>query len=150
LKRTGEKVSPVLTHRGGLLHDLAKMKSLLQKESPTADHAAMAADQLHQLGQPELAEIANRHMLILEPDSPRRPETWEQKLVHFADKLCEGTRLVLPAERILALKGRYPGAAAELEASLPLLLDLQIEICTALKMTPEEMLAQLRKSLENK
>jgi putative nucleotidyltransferase with HDIG domain len=147
LQKKGEKVNPVLAHRGGLLHDLAKMKSLRQGELAGKDHAAMAKKLLAQRGQPELAEIANRHMLYQTETDPRRPETWEQKLVHFADKLCEGANLVSPPERISALTGRYPRAAAELKASLPLLLALQEEICAGLKISPDEIIKQLRERL---
>ncbi|MBE0696944.1 MAG: HAD-IA family hydrolase [Anaerolineaceae bacterium] len=147
LKRKRVNVNPVLAHRGGLLHDLAKMKSLHQKDNLGDDHAAMAREQLAQRGQPELAEIANRHMPYQKETDPRRPETWEQKLVHFADKLCEGAHLVTPAERITALKGRYPHYAAELEASFPLLLALQEEICTGLRISADEMIRQLRATL---
>jgi hypothetical protein len=70
-------------------------------------------------------------MLYQQADDPRQPQTREQKLVHFADKLCEGAQLVAPPARITALKRRYPRATAELEASRPLLHNLQEDICTA-------------------
>jgi putative hydrolase of the HAD superfamily len=150
MRQSGAGVNPVLTHRGGLLHDLAKMDSLKRRDEPGTrppDHAAVARDQLLQRGQPALAEIAHRHMPFQDPLDPRRPETWEQKLVHFADKLAEGSRLVTPEERMAALKIRYPRSAQELEASTPLLLELQDDICTFLGTSPTEVIGSLRAAL---
>jgi putative hydrolase of the HAD superfamily len=150
LRNTGQRVNPVLAHRGGLLHDLSKIESLHLKTLPgttISDHARMAHERLLRYNQPELAEIADRHMLFQEPEDPRQPVTWEQKLVHFADKLAEGSRLVAPQERVEALRGRYPAYAAELEASLPALLTLQEEICAHLSITPEALISRLRSLL---
>lgn len=146
LAEKGEAVDPILTHRGGLLHDIAKLESIrLTKEQGTyVDHADLARDRLLERGQPELAEIAGRHMLYQSNDDPRRPQTWEQRLVHFADKLAEGSTLVSITERAAALKGRYPQSAAEIDAAQPFLLALQDEICAILSVMPEEMLARLR------
>ena len=145
LRDAGEIVNPLLTQRGAMMHDLAKIDSLTPGH--TIDHAALARDILLARGQPELAEIANRHMPYRDPDDPRRPLTWEQKLVHYSDKLAEGSRLVPIQERLLALKGRYPRAAQELEESWPVLARLQDEICERLNVDPMELFERLRKAL---
>ncbi len=150
LRQRGANVNPVLAHRAGLLHDLAKMDSLKHRdesERPRKDHAALAYDQLMQRGQPVLAEIADRHMPYHDPQEPRRPQTWEQKLVHFADKLAEGAHLVPPDERFAALMKRYPRSAAELELSAPRLLELQDEICAALGTNLGMLIVSLREAL---
>lgn len=149
LRQRGEQVDPVLAHRGAMLHDLAKMESIrLGKErGKHIDHATLARDILAHRAQPILAEIADRHMLHQSRDHPRYPRTWEEKLVHFADKLAEGSHLASLEERIRALMGRYPTAAAEIQASHPLLVAQQEEICQALGITPEEMMRDLRIAL---
>jgi putative nucleotidyltransferase with HDIG domain len=149
LKEKGQDVNPVLAHRGGLLHDLAKMDSVRGKNEgeKTVDHAAAAKDLLLSFNQPELAEIANRHMPHQHPDDPRRPQTWEQKLVHFADKLAEGSDLVSLEERMHSLQTRYPHYAQQLKHSRPHLAALQQEICAALEIDPEQMLERLRQEL---
>lgn len=149
LGAAGEQVDPVLTHRGAMLHDLAKIDSIhLNKErGESGDHAAMAHDLLMKRGQPELAEIANRHMPYSHPDDPRRPITWEQRLVHYADKLAEGSRLVSIEERLQALKQRYPQYAGEMVESWPVLSALQQEICRLLHVTPEQLILRLREAL---
>lgn len=149
LGQTGVAVNPVLTHRGAMLHDLAKIDSVgpAKPAGKHIDHAEMAYHLLLARGQADLAEIANRHMPYRSADYPRRPETWEQKLVHYADKLSEGSHLVPIEERLLALKGRYPQAAQELEESWPLLSQLQQEICDHLEITPAELVIRLRQAL---
>jgi putative nucleotidyltransferase with HDIG domain len=134
LRRKGETVNPVLTHRGGLLHDLAKMASVRRAgESAGLDHAAEAAELLNAYDQPELAEIANRHMPYQDHAYPRRPITWEQKLVHVADKLAESAKLVSLEERFQALKGRYPQYALQIEESRPLSPSCSSKSATGLK-----------------
>lgn len=149
LAAKGEPVNPVLAHRGGLLHDLAKYESiiLLKNGERNSDHARMARDLLLDMGQPELAEIADRHMPYTDPADERRPITWEQRLVHYADKLAEGKRLVPIEERMRILAERYPQAAESLEKSLPVLSALQQEICDRLGVTPPEMFENLQIAL---
>ncbi len=149
LAQKGVSVDPVITQRGAMLHDLAKIDSIQrnQERGDSGDHARLAHDLLIQRGQPILAEIADRHMPYQDPVDPRRPLTWEQKLVHFADKLSEGAQLVTIADRIQALKARYPQFSEALGGSWPNLLLLQEEICGLLRMTPEELNQQLQKAL---
>lgn len=146
LTAAGEPVDPVLTQRGAMLHDLAKIDSIRRNKErgDLGDHAAMARDLLLARGQPELSEIADRHMPYQHANHPRRPLTWEQKLVHYADKLAEGSHLVRLEERLEALKQRYPSAAAELEASLPVLLGMQQEICERLGIEPQTLHERIR------
>lgn len=145
LCQAGETLQPLLAHRGALLHDLCKYESirLHQHSGERSDHARLAHDFLLQQGQPELAQIADRHMPVSSASDERAPLSWEQKLVHFTDKMAEGTRVVLPAERIQTLAERYPEFRAEIEASLPYLLQLQDEICQSLKLTPVQLFQQL-------
>lgn len=145
LRNADEDVDPLLTQRGAMLHDLAKIDSI--GPGKHIDHAAMARDILLSRGQPALAEIANRHMPYRERGDPRRPQTWEQKLVHYSDKLAEGNRLVPIEERLLALKKRYPQAAQELEDSWPILSELQQDISARLETTPQALFEKLRQGL---
>lgn len=149
MEAAGEKVNALLVQRGAMLHDLAKIDSIGTGKagSKYIDHAEMARKMLLERNQPELAEIASRHMPYRDPNSPRRPQTIEQKLVHYADKLSEGTRLVSIEERLQALKGRYPQAVKEMEESWPLLSQLQEEIAAKLGISSIEMLDRLRKAV---
>lgn len=149
IAQTGERLDPLLAHRGGLLHDIAKMDSIRQgkERGEAGDHGQMAYQLLLERGETELAEIASRHMVFASADYPRRPLTWEQKLVNYADKLAEGSRLAPLEERLEALKGRYPQFAVQLEQSGPQLYALQEEICARLGVTPAGLIDRLRAEL---
>lgn len=142
LRQAGERINPVLAHRGGLLHDLAKITARPLK----ANHGALAAEMLAEHGQPELAEIARRHMLfnLVDPSNP--PCSWEEKLVYFADKLVESSQIVHFRDRLAALRERYKIVAPEEEmnALVAALGILESEICRPLSWTPLELLGQLK------
>jgi putative nucleotidyltransferase with HDIG domain len=139
LRQAGELIDPILAHRGGLLHDLDKIKTLKTGNK----HGKLSHEFLLAHHQPELAEIALRHNLsaILDPFTALR--TWEEKLVFYADKLIEGDRPVLLSERFQALKGRYPGFIPLIDRSAPRVKKLEAKICTRLGKTPEELVANL-------
>ena len=134
LRAAGQALDPLLAHRGGLLHDLAKLKAADRRIS----HGELAGLMLKDRGYPQLAEIAHRHMLfsLIEPDT--QPHTWEQKLVYFADKLIERGRLASLEERIAGLRQRYPQDSQQISAILPVLKALEEEICSAAGFPPAD------------
>lgn len=142
LRRAGEKVDPVLAHRGGLLHDLAKITARPLK----ADHGQLAAKILAERGQQELGQIALRHMLFNLLDKANSPRSWEEKLVYFADKLVESGQIVHFHDRLAALRERYRIVTPEEEMNVLVaaLGVLESEICRPLFWTPLELLGQLK------
>jgi hypothetical protein len=76
-------------------------------------------------------------------------QTWEQKLVFCADKLVEGDRLVLLAERFRALKARYPAYAGQIERAAPRVYGLETSLCARLGKTQEELLSELSQLIDN-
>ncbi|HEY4692615.1 MAG TPA: HAD-IA family hydrolase [Bellilinea sp.] len=142
LRQAGEQVNPVLAHRGGLLHDLVKIPALAVR----VDHGQMAADLLIERAQPELAEIARRHILFNLVDDRLRPRTWEEKLVYYADKLVESSQIVSFQERLTALRERYKIATPEDEmtALIDSLGALELEICRPMGFTPVKLLENLK------
>jgi len=149
LSAKGEEVDPLITHRGAMLHDLGKIDSIRRGKERGAhgDHAALARDMLQQRGQPALALIADRHMIYADRENPRRPVTWEERLVYFADKLAEGARIVSIEERLHALQQRYPHYAGEMRQGWPILNEMQNEICRTLGIAPAELIDRLRQAL---
>jgi putative hydrolase of the HAD superfamily len=146
LRANGCLVDPILAHRGGMLHDLAKLLSL-QTGASSDDHGRLAARLLHTREQPELAEISYRHLLFCLIDETRRPQSWEQKVVYFADKLVEKSQLASLEERVQGLRERYPNHRQEIDAVIPALLELQDEICAAADVQPDELLPCLNNAL---
>ncbi len=144
LRTSQPHVSPLLTHRGAFLHDLAKLTETKEK-----NHAELAEEILQSYHQPELAKIAGRHLMGDLQFEDRRPFTWEEKLVHYADKLAEGNSLVSLSTRLAALKNRYPLYAEKIERHRPLIEALQNEICEALSTTPDKLLSDLQSALFN-
>jgi putative hydrolase of the HAD superfamily len=149
LRQRGLILDPLLAHRGGLLHDLDKMATLNPLpadpvESKSPQHGKLAWSILMARGQPALAEIARRHNLpaILNPPGL---QTWEQKLVFYADKLVEGEQLVSLADWLNALKARYPDAADEINLCKIPVIEVESEFCALLGQTAATLLTQLSK-----
>jgi len=125
---------------------IAKLLSL-QTGASSDDHGRLAARLLHTREQPELAEISYRHLLFCLIDETRRPQSWEQKVVYFADKLVEKSQLASLEERVQGLRERYPNHRQEIDAVIPALLELQDEICAAADVQPDELLPCLNNAL---
>ncbi len=148
LRQNGETVDPILAHRGGLLHDLAKIPPAGVGIQPV-NHGEGAARLLTSYGQPELAQIARRHMLFSPHDPENAPQSWEEKLVYFADKLVEGSEVVPFEERLQALRRRYKMDDEQhpISAIVPALENLQAEICRAIHIPPPDLVPRLRSHL---
>jgi HAD superfamily hydrolase (TIGR01509 family) len=142
LRATGYPVDPLLAHRGGLLHDIAKISS----QGTDLNHGQMGARLLNEHAQPILAEISLRHLLYSLLDPENRPRTWEEKIVHFADKICEGARIVEWEERLRGLCQRYPSHAKAMQACTPAVLALQAELAGAAGIPSAELVTRLRQA----
>jgi putative hydrolase of the HAD superfamily len=142
LRARGHPVDPLLAHRGGLLHDVAKISA----KHTQANHGEMGGEILLSRGQPILAEISRRHMIFYLLDENNRPRTWEEKIVHYADKICEGARLVEWSERLAGLSSRYPAQIESLRGCTPAVLALQAELAEAAGIPAAELVQHLRQA----
>lgn len=145
LEKSGMDVNPLLAHRGGLTHDLSKLQ-----EQSDKNHAVLAAEFLESKKQFKLAEIARCHLIGDLVSDKTRPQTWEEKIVNYADKLSEGNTIVSIDERLEALQHRYPEFAAKIAKNTPYVKALEDEIITALGTKPEKLIADLKLALFNK
>ncbi len=139
IRAAGIPIDPLLVHRGALLHDLDKFTH----QSRGFDHGEYAGLLLDKRGWPQLANIA-RHHLIRTSNSRMQPVTLEEKVVNYADKVVEGDDIVGLLPRIRALKQRYPAFAEEMESSLPLMMELEKELCNLAGIPAEELYAEIR------
>ena len=140
LAAAGEAVDPTLAQRGGLLHDLAKISA----KDAARSHEVMAAELLRGKGQDALAEIALRHAVWAPASEDQRPQTWEQRVVYYADRIASHGRVVSIAERIADMRQRRP----ELRERLPIYeaaaLAQQEQIAQRLGVSADELLRELR------
>jgi putative nucleotidyltransferase with HDIG domain len=139
LAAVGEQVDPVLAHRGGLLHDMAKVSAKKQARS----HELMAGEILAERGQPELAEIARRHPMWAPLTRGQHPETWEQKLVYYGDRIGQHSRLVGIDARMLEIVLRRPELQDRIDEYRTAALSQEAEISARLGMTVAEMWREL-------
>jgi len=144
LRNCGIQISPLLSHRGGFLHDISKFK-----ENGSENHALLAYNFLNNNDQPELAQIARRHLIGYLNSSDNRPLTWEEKVVNYCDKLTEGSELVSLDYRLEALKQRYKDFALKIQKNTPFVKELEKEILFPLNLTPEDVIIKLKNALFN-
>ena len=97
-----------------------------------------------------MAEIARRHLIGDLVSDQTKPQTWEEKIVNYADKLSEGNTIVSLDERLAALQQRYPEFATKIKKNTPLVEALQVEIISALGTTSQDIIADLKIALFNK
>lgn len=142
LRGQGQRVDPILAHRGGLLHDLDKLHTL----DSDLRHGAAAANFLRTQGHPDLAEIVRGHILQSALEGQLEQHTWEVRLVFFCDKLVEQDQIVPFDVRIEALKARYPGFRDVMEQAEPTVWALNEQICSILSIpSHQKLISILRK-----
>jgi putative hydrolase of the HAD superfamily len=146
LREKGQSVNPILAHRGGLLHDVAKITA--RQIQTRANHAEVAGSLLNERQQPALAEIARRHIIYAILDAKTAPRTWEEKLVYFADKLAEGGQLVDVEKRLEGLEKRHPAEATLIEQVRQPVLALKEEIANAAGKKPAGLVRLLTEALK--
>ena len=146
LRNKGLPVDAIVAHRGGLLHDIAK----LNKRDPNdfeMDHAEIGSRILLEKNQPILAGIARSHLISSLYNDERCPRTWEQKIVHYADKIVEGSSVVMLEERIQAICKRYPHDIERILGSVAGVKQLQLEICNILELSPDGLKERINEAL---
>ncbi len=146
IRNCGNQVDPVIAHRGGLLHDIAKLSDRNPNDFEI-DHAELGSRLLLEKRQPILADIARSHLISSLYDDSHRPETWEQKLVHYADKIVEGASVVMLEERIQAICKRYPHHAERILGSVSGVKQMQAEICQHLDLSPDQLQKKISAAL---
>ncbi len=139
MRNEGIRVDPILTHRGGLLHDIDKIQTLDESGQHGQKGAKFLADQ----GYPTVAEIIREHIMhrILRPEAEAL--SWEVKLVYFMDKLVEGDHIVPFNERLTALKQRYPGYRGAMERAESHIWVLSAEIESILSIPGHKKLIEV-------
>lgn len=158
----GEKVDIELVRQGALLHDLVKLCDFTEvnveffekphdhetiefwkayiKKYPEVGHEQQGGKILDELGEPVLAEIVKRHGFTALITPGLIPETWEQKIVYYADKRVKHDQLVSVQERIKDGNLRYfpdGNIPSHHTAVVEKLYHLELEICSKARIKPE-------------
>ena len=141
MRNKGMTINSILTHRGGLLHDLDKIETLRLSGA----HGKKAAAFIEEKGYPEVAVIIREHIMstILNPNADNR--SWEVKLVYFCDKLAEGDQLVPFNQRLSALYERYPGYRNIMQQAEDPIWRMSDQICSILSIPNHESLIAMLK-----
>jgi uncharacterized protein len=100
LKENGVAVDVELVNAGALLHDIDKIITLGK-----GNHGQLAKKMLEEEGFPEVARIAERH--LIEPIVTEKM-SWEEKIVSYADKIISQNKVVPFAERMEYINRTYP------------------------------------------
>lgn len=145
LRDAGEDVDPALAHRGGLLHDMAKDTAKKMARS----HEVVACEMLMARGQPELAEIARRHAMWAPLTEDQVPETWEQKVVYYADRIALHERLVGIDARMLEIVQRRPELRERIDDYRAAALRQEAEIADRLGVSAPELWRELELAVEH-
>lgn len=145
LAATGEDINPLLAHRGGLLHDLAKISARPQG----AAHEREAGRLLRARGLPALARIAERHPVWAPLTPGQEPETWEEKLVYYADRISEPAGIVSIEERLSAMLARHRERHDDAEQYKAAADAVEQEIARRLGLAAGDLVAWLRSAIDD-
>lgn len=127
IKKNGGTVDLKLLEAGALLHDITKHVGLGNHETEI-NHCESGAELLRKMGMPEIAEIVRCHMMTIVFKSSEMLDTWEKKLVCYADKRVNHDRRVTLDERLAYLNERYPKGRKIFKEAEPFIRNLEKEI----------------------
>jgi putative nucleotidyltransferase with HDIG domain len=125
INANGGKVNLRLLEAAALLHDVSKYECITSK-AKESDHGKVGANRLKKAGMGEIAEIVEAHMLDSIFDN--RLDSWEKKLLYYADKRVNDDKRVSLDERFAYLYKRYPTVTKKFRKAEPLVRALENEI----------------------
>ncbi len=168
LKRNGIRINLPALKKAALLHDLVKIcdfkdlnqsgfgqkvnsadlklwRDLIKKYGETG-HVEAAYQILKDLNEHNLAEIVRKHKFscLIDPDPSRRPVTWEEKILYYADKRTKHDWIVSVRERISDLNKRYAkNPLSEKSKSIGMAIHkLERKLCQTAGLKPEDLTDQ--------
>jgi putative nucleotidyltransferase with HDIG domain len=139
----GVPVDVRLVEVAALLHDIDKP----QTRDGGGRHGAVAAERLIELGYPELAAPVASHPVTCLLDDRCFPRGWPSVLVSIADRHVAQTFLTID-ERIDDMQRRHPEYIDDLETARRPAHALEAELCEAVGMDADLVVARLRAAWE--
>ena len=142
LKEKGIAVDVNLVERACLLHDIFRIC-----ESENSEAHEDAAYNLLKGKYPALALAVKKHRYTALLDEKERPNTWEEKLVYYADKRVMHDRITSLKERLEEAHKRnapHPKAQGEIDTAKidRLIYKLEEEIFNKIGLNPLEVTAE--------
>ena len=92
------KLNKKLVIAAALLHDIERNKD---------NHVSRGFRLLNKLGYTNIANIIKKHSLYKLEQKNKQPQTWEEKIVFYADKRSKDDKVVSLEERFTALEKHY-------------------------------------------
>lgn len=139
----GGNVDVSLVRAGALLHDIDKIIDIKNK---CGRHGCMAREILEKEGYPEIAKIAERHVLhkIIKEG---KDFSLEEKIVFYADKRVRHDKVVSLQARFEYLREKYPQHLENVIRAEPLTNELEKELMAAAGIRAGEI---TNESIDNK
>lgn len=127
-----------------LLHDIDKRV----KKKNNEGHPDSAVRILKEEGMNDVAEVVRTHAVHCALETASMPITLEQKLLYVADKMVKQDIISLDERFALWFKERLPEEVADvLQASYPRAKELEHEILSFIKKTPQEVASEVGESI---
>ena len=101
LKQAGEEVNIGLVNAASLLHDLDKMETL----EDISKHGKLAHRWLSEKEHSRVGEVVIKH--VMHEIAESKDNSWEDKIIHYADQRCNDDRIVSIDERHGYVRKRY-------------------------------------------
>jgi len=162
LMQNGEKVDPELAWIGGMIHDFVRVVDFdpfdptmgtpedqvvwqaLRQKYKGKHHGDAGGEILKERGEELLAKILERHKFRV-IGTPEGPQTWEEKLVYYADKRVAHDQIVSFEERFTEASKRHkrppnPRKITNVKA-------LEKEIFSKIDITPDQVKEILEKTI---
>ena len=167
LNEAGIDVDPETVWIAGMIHDVVRVVDFnklpedlgnqedrvtwkaLRKTYKNQHHADVAEKILNEIGEQELADIVKRHKFISIGTS-EGPQTWESKLLYYADKRVAHDQIVGLKERLdegWARNFKDKPRIAEDESREAAIMALEEEIFEKLQIAPEDIKSLLGKTV---
>ncbi|MEM2130883.1 MAG: hypothetical protein QXR96_00010 [Candidatus Woesearchaeota archaeon] len=123
-----------LVDRVSLIHDLDKWFTLKNKEFL---HGHITKEFLEKEGYPELGFYAKQHII---EDAELPFKTWEEKIVAYADKRANGSKIVTLKDRFDYINKRYVAIDIEKRKfAEKLSYEIEKEIFDVINIKPEDL-----------
>ncbi|MDP3970256.1 MAG: HD domain-containing protein [bacterium] len=144
IEGAGYEVNVALVLAAARLHDLVRIEEQWQYLSSDITVPLQHAEINYLILRekyPEVASVIRTHSLMTLLDEPDALESWENKIVYYADKRVNNDKIVTLEERLIIGNERWhvKPEMDQTDKILPKLKELEAEIFKSIKFLPEDL-----------